>query len=267
MVLSVHSPSQVLQRFFATPLQHIESYSVGGGSRWPIDVSPVYRVFQGDPDSHRVGWDGWCGHLIRDLSSMGGSKRENVSICLESERIKKAVSDYVRINIPKFHANPDLLYDILAYELMYICYCDRSHRMFHEWLAKKHGTIQRANEKWETKYQSFREVAPPPVKNSKPPPDTNRAPWYDWARFNQDRFTDYLLWVRNEARKVDPTVPLVAGGSSSMVAGRTGTTGIDEARIINEVDDLIIHEGADPQWRWTFSFRSPKGECRSPIPR
>ena len=107
MVLSVHSPSQVLQRFFATPLQHIESYSVGGGSRWPIDASPVYRVFQGDPDSHRVGWDGWCGHLIRDLSSMGGSKRENVSICLESERIKKAVSDYVRINIPKFHANPD----------------------------------------------------------------------------------------------------------------------------------------------------------------
>src|SRR3989442_1792138 len=72
---------------------------------------------------------------------------------------------------------------------------------------------------------------------------TNRALWYDWARFNQDRFTDYLLWVRGEIRKIDATVPLAAGGSSSMLAGRTGTTGIDEERIVNEVDDVIIHEG------------------------
>lgn len=243
MVLSLHSPSQVLQRFFATPLQHIESYSVGGGSRWSIDTSPVYQAFQEDIATHRVGWDGWCGHLVRDLSSMGGTKRENVSICLESDRIKKAVSEYIKINIPKFHENPNLLYDILAYELMYICYCDRSHRMFHEWLAKRHGTIAKANQVWETSYREFREVAPPPVENSRPLPHTNRALWYDWARFNQDRFTGYLIWVRNEVRKIDPTVPLAAGGSSSMTAGRTGTTGIDEERIVNEVDDLIIHEG------------------------
>ena len=69
------------------------------------------------------------------------------------------------------------------------------------------------------------------------------ALWYDWARFNQDRFTDYLLWVRGEIRKIDAAMPLAAGGSSSMLAGRTGTTGIDEERIVNEVDDVIIHEG------------------------
>ena len=28
-----------------------------------------------------------------------------------------------------------------------------------------------------------------------------------------------------------------------MLAGRTGTTGIDEERIVNEVDDVIVHEG------------------------
>ena len=46
MVVSLHSPSQLLQRFFASPLQHIESYSVGGGSRWTIDESPVYEAFK-----------------------------------------------------------------------------------------------------------------------------------------------------------------------------------------------------------------------------
>ncbi|MGE5646538.1 MAG: beta-galactosidase [Acidobacteriota bacterium] len=243
MILSLHSPSEALQRFFATPLQHIESYSVGGGSRWTIERSPVYAAFQEDPDTHRVGWDGWCGHLIRDLYSMGGTKKENVVICLESPRIRKAVAEYIRLNTPKFHANPQLLYDIMAYELMYICYCERSQQSFREWLANKHGTVARANECWGTSYEDFAQVAAPPVKDSRPLAGTNRGLWYDWARFNQDRFTDYLLWVRGEIRKIDAFVPLAAGGSSSMLAGRTGTTGIDEERIVNEVDDVIIHEG------------------------
>jgi len=33
MVVSLHSPSQMPQRFFGTPYQLIESYTVGGGSR------------------------------------------------------------------------------------------------------------------------------------------------------------------------------------------------------------------------------------------
>ncbi len=243
MVLSLHSRSLSLERFFATPLQHIESYTVGGGSRWSIEQSPVFKAFQEDPDTHRVGWDGWCGHLIRDLDSMGGTKKDNLVICLESPRIHEAVAEYIRGNIPKFHHNPQLLYDIMAYELMYICYCERSQRAFREWVGTKHGTIAAANQCWGTSYTNFREVIAPPVKNSRPLAGTNRGLWYDWARFNQDRFTDYLLWVRNEIRKIDPSVPLAAGGSSSMLAGRTGTTGIDEERIVNEVDDVIIHEG------------------------
>ena len=130
MVISLHSPSVALQRFFATPLQHIESYSVGGGSRWTIEDSPVYEAFKNHPDAHRVGWDGWCGHLVKDLDSMGGTKKENVVICLESRYIRKALEEYIRKEIPKLRANPNLLYNILAYELTYICYCDQSRRMF-----------------------------------------------------------------------------------------------------------------------------------------
>jgi beta-galactosidase GanA len=242
-IISIHSPSRVLERFFATPLQHIESYTVGGASRWNLEESPVYQAFLDNPDAKRVGWDGWCGHLIRDLDSMGGSKKDNVVICLENGAIRKAISEYIRINIPKLKENPELLYNIMAYELMYICYCDESRRMFHRWLEAKHGIVAQMNAAWGTSYKSFEEVTPPPVQNSRPLPGTNRALWYDWARFNQDRFTDHLLWVKSEIRKYDSTTPLAAGGSSSMLAGRTGTTGIDEERIVNEVDDVIIHEG------------------------
>lgn len=244
MILSAHSPSKALQRFFATPLQHIESYTVGGGSRWTIDESPVYEAFQTNPDAKRVGWDGWCGHLIRDLDSMGGTKKENVVICLESPAIRKAIAEYIRLNVPKFHQNPELLYDIMAYELSYMCYCERSQAMFREWLAKRHGGITEANRKWGTSFASFGDVNAPPVEHSRPLPGTNRALWYDWARFNMDRFTDHLLWVRGEIRRVSPdSVPLAAGGSSYMLSGSASTSGIDEERIVNEVDDLIIHEG------------------------
>jgi len=243
IVISLHSPSRLLQRFFASPLQHIESYSVGGGSRWTIEQSPVYAAFKQDPDTHRVGWDGWCGHLIRDLDSMGTSKPENTVICLESPRIRKAIEEYIRINIPRMHDNPELLYDILAYELMYMCYCDRSQQAFRAWLAVKHGTIAEANRKWGAAYRQFGDVTAPPVKNARPLPGTNRGLWYDWAGFNQDRFTDHLIWVKSLVRKIDPSVPLAAGGSFSVLSGISGTTGIDEERIVNEVDDLVIHEG------------------------
>jgi len=55
-----------LMDYFA-PFDHrLESYTVGGGSRYNIENSPVYEAFHKYPGTHRVGWDGWCGHLIKD---------------------------------------------------------------------------------------------------------------------------------------------------------------------------------------------------------
>jgi len=57
-ITSVHGPSRGLLKFFATPMQHIESYSVGGGSRWTVRACPIYEAVKTFPDTHRVGWDG-----------------------------------------------------------------------------------------------------------------------------------------------------------------------------------------------------------------
>ncbi len=242
-IISLHGPSLALQRFFATPEQHIESYSVGGGSRWTVDTSPVYEVFQKYPDSHRVGWDGWCGHLIRDLDSMGG-KKENTVICLESPQIRAAVERYIEREAQQWLKNPNLLYNIMAYELQYICYCERSQQMFRAWLEKKHQNLEHLNYAWGANYKSFENIVAPPTKNARPLPGTNRAQWYDWACFNQDRFSDYLVWVKSVIRRYDQVTPLAAGGSFSMLYGGNGTSGIDEEQIINRVDDVIIHEGS-----------------------
>ncbi len=242
MLLAMHSMrDKPLLDYFA-PYNHVhESYTVGGGSRGDIESSPVYEAFHKHEGTHRVGWDGWCGHLIKDRWSMGGRK-ETVVICLESPHIREAVKEYMKLRYERWKKMPDLMYNIMAYELMYICYCDKSQQMFRDWLKAKHGSLERVNEIWGTSYGSFKELTAPATKNAAPLPDVNRAAWYDWACFNSRRFTDYLKWCKEEIRKLDPDVPLCAGGTSSMLSSANSTTGIDEEMIINEVDDVVLNE-------------------------
>jgi len=230
-----------LMDYFAPFNHRIESYTVGGGSRYNIDASPVYDAFHKYPDTRRVGWDGWCGHLIKDRWSMGG-KKEDVVICLESPHIQEAIKKYMKMHSREWTDNPNLLYNIMAYELQYICYCERSQDMFRNWLRSEYTGITQLNRTWNTRYNSFEEIRAPETHNAKPADDVNRAAWYDWSSFNTRRFTDYMKWIKTEMRKFDPITPICAGGTSSMLNSSNSVTGIDEEMIINELDDVILNE-------------------------
>ena len=230
-----------LMDYFAPFNHRLESYTVGGGSRYDIETSPVYEAFHKYPGTHRVGWDGWCGHLIKDRWSMGGRK-ETVVLCLESPHIRQAVLEDMKRRYDQWKNNPNLLYNIMAYELMYICYCEKSQQMFRQWVQNKYGSIDKLNRTWRTTYGSFSQITAPETRNAAPVPEVNRAAWYDWAQFNTRRFTDYLKWNKAEIRKLDPEIPICAGGTSSMLSSANSTTGIDEELIINEVDDVILNE-------------------------
>ena len=230
-----------LMDYFAPFNHRLESYTVGGGSRYTIESSPVYKAFKNDPGTHRVGWDGWCGHLIKDRWSMGG-KKEDVVICLESSHIRQAVKEYMKLHYREWTDNPNLLYNIMAYELQYVCFCDKSQEMFRDWLKSNYADVGSLNKIWQTTYRSFNEIQAPETKNARPVDATNRAEWYDWACFNNQRFTDYMKWIKDEMRKLDPETPICAGGTSSMLNSSNSVTGIDEEKIINEVDDVILNE-------------------------
>jgi len=233
-----------LTDYFA-PFDHrLESYTVGGGSRYTIESSPVYEAFHKYPGTHRVGWDGWCGHLIKDRWAMGG-KKEDMVICLESRHIQSAVLEYMKLHYREWIDNPNLLYNIMAYELQYMCFCEKSQQMFRNWLKSKYTDIQTLNKTWQTTYRTFNEILAPETRNARPVDGTNRAAWYDWSCFNIFRFTDYMKWIKTEMRKFDPVTPICAGGTSSMLSSSNSVTGIDEEMIINEVDDVILNESGD----------------------
>ena len=237
-----------LCRFFAPADHRVESYAVGGGSRYDIEWSPVYRAFHRNADAKRAGFRGWCGHLVKDQWAMGGRK-ENVVVCLESEAVRRAVSQYNREHAHEWLRRPNLLYNILAYELMYVCYCEASVGMFRRWLEDKYGDIAALNRVWGTALAAFGRVVPPEAPDGVPPPGTSRGLWFDWTAWNTRRFTDILVWAKEDVRRLDDRagrkVPLCAGGTSSMLSPNNGNTGIDEELIIAEVDDVILHEGGD----------------------
>ncbi|MHA6485006.1 beta-galactosidase [Paenibacillus sp. strain BS8-2] len=233
-----------LLRFFSPEQHKREIYAVGGGSRYDIEWSPVYEAYHRYPGTERVGWQGWCGHLIKDQWAMGGRK-ENVVICLENERILESIGRYNQIHADEWRHNDELMYVILGYELSYMCYCEKSLRRFREWLAERHGTVEALNGRWGTDYRSFEEAEPPRTDVFGPAPDANRAAWFDWADWNTRRFSDHLRWARDDVRKLHPNIPICAGGTHSMMSASNGTTGIDEEMIVNEVDDVILHEGGD----------------------
>ncbi len=230
-----------LMDYFAPFNHRTESYTVGGGSRYDIESSPVYEAFHKYDNTHRIGWDGWCGHLIKDRWAMGG-KKEDVVICLESPDIRKAVLEYMKLHQKEWANDPKLLYNIMAYELQYICYCERSQKMFHDWLKSKYSNISALNQIWNTQYKSFAVIEAPATYAGRPVDDINRAAWYDWSNFNTRRFTDYMKWIKTEMRKYDNVTPICAGGTSSMLHSSNSITGIDEEMIINEVDDVILNE-------------------------
>jgi hypothetical protein len=247
-----------LAEYFAPNDHLMESFTAGGGSRYDIESSPVYKAFHTYPDAKRVGWDGWCGHLIKDRWAMGG-KKENVVICLESPHIREAIREYMKLHYKQWKANPNLIYNIMGYELQYICYCNKSQQMFRDWLKDGYGSIGVVNQNWKTSFKSFAEITAPPTSNSRPVDNVNRAAWFDWATFNTRRFTNYLGWVKSEMQKLDTSVKICAGGTFSMLNSSNSISGIDEEMIINEVDDVILNEsGSSPIFADLLSSLSEK---------
>jgi hypothetical protein len=232
-----------LLRFFAPDDHRIESYSVGGCSRYDTEWSPVYRTFHQNEDAKRVGWRGWCGHLIKDQWAMGGRK-ENVVICMENDAIREAVRQYNQEHVHEWRHNPNMLYNIVQYELMYMCYCKKSVAMYHTWLREKYGDVNALSEAWGESHQAFEDIVPPAAPDGMPEPGTNHGAWHDWTFWNTRRFTDILKWARDSIRELDPKIAICAGGTSSMMSSANGTSGIDEELIINELDDVILHEGS-----------------------
>ncbi|MCD6405670.1 MAG: beta-galactosidase trimerization domain-containing protein [Planctomycetes bacterium] len=227
---------------YFTPIDYFaHTHSFAGASRYDAERTPLYKAFHKYADTHRV-WnddEGWCGHIVRDVSSLGGGK-EPLVVCLESPHTKDAIRKYILDNAAAWKDNPHVHANILGGELSYICYCRRTLDMFRAWLKEKHGRIEHLNDIWGTGFKSFGDIVVMP--NAKQAAD-NRARWFDWQAFNCRRFVDHAAWAKSVIREVDTRVGVSVGAVAYSFKSGFGRSGVDEENLIRRVDDVILNEG------------------------
>jgi hypothetical protein len=161
---------------------------------------------------------------------MGGGNEE-VVICLESPYMKHAMAEAIKAKTPRPGELQNMLVHVMEGELSYCCYCEYTQEMFRQWLIERHGSIEQINAVWGTDYKSISEVRTPRHENW----DGNRARWYDFADFNQQRFTKHHVWAKSQVRQVDPVTPVTVGGIYYAFSARQGLLGVDNEAWVDEM--------------------------------
>ena len=234
-----HSEGPLCEYF--TPINYfVHSHAFAGASRFDVEGAPLYKAFQEYDETHRV-WnddEGWCGHVVRDKSSLGGGG-EPVVICIESPRTRDAIEEYVRRHADAWKDKPEVLLNIMGGELSYICYCPYTLAMFRGWLDVRHGSIEELNSVWGTAYTSFDDITVMPNADQA---SENRARWYDWQEFNCRRFVQHALWAKSVIRDIDPDMRVAAGAVSYSFKPQLGRSGVDEESLVRIVDDIVMNE-------------------------
>ncbi len=210
-----------------------------GASRYNFKNTPIWEAYQKYPETHRVYDNGWCGHIIRDKWSLGGS--DICVISLDSPKMQEAIAKSIETYAQKINQRRTApLYLNMGFEYSYVNYEKYSLDKFRTWLKNKYISIGKLNAAWKTELESFANVDLPPHSPGKHA--TNPAKYYDWGDFNLWRFTDYMVWAKQQMRRHIPEIPTTTGGGNPFGA-TFWKQGIDEEFLANAgVCDIWLSE-------------------------
>jgi hypothetical protein len=113
--------------------------------------------------------------------------------------------------------------------------CPRTVEKFHSSLREQYGTLDNLNAAWKSNFTSFSEIKIPEKK------ETNRAQWYDWWIFHDKTCTDFLVWMMENARLIDPDKTRMFNTKQNQEFGRLDygfRQGIDQERLFLN-DDIL----------------------------
>ncbi len=226
--------------------------SAVGASRYNYQDTPIWKVYQDDPKSHRVYDGGWCGHIIKDRWSDGGQggKTECI-ISLDYPPMREAVRKSIVAECAQYKRNAGRARILtMDWEFTYMNYDDATKVLWQKWLKDRHATVQKLNEVWKTDFKSFDDVTLPPVQHLR---EHNPAKYYDYGEFNCRRFTDYLLWAKKVIAAECPGYPMCVGGGQPFGTDFWREAIDEEYLMVEGVDDVWLSETGSRSWG-TASF-------------
>ncbi len=186
-----------------------------------VDVRPVHddllKVL-GDAAAHNVAVNlhtaphyvpQWAFGRNPKLSQCGS---HFIPFCIEAPDLRAIHERYLRTLMPLIAEHPALHSICLSNEPQYVGKCDYSRKKFHLWIEEKHGSIESANALYGSNFTSFAEV---PI-----PDDPSNYPlFFDWCRFNQDRFVAWHAFMRDIIHEYASDLPVFVKVMSSILDG------------------------------------------------
>ena len=186
-----------------------------------VDVRPIHNDLLkvlGDAAAHNVAVNlhtaphylpQWAFERNPKLSECG---LHFIPFCIEAPDSRAIHERYLRTLMPLIADHSALHSVCLSNEPQYVGKCDYSRKKFHVWIEEKHGSIESANSLYGANFASFADV---PI-----PEDPSNYPlFFDWCRFNQDRFVAWHAFMRDIVHEYDPDLPVLVKVMSSILDG------------------------------------------------
>ncbi|MBI5090971.1 MAG: beta-galactosidase [Candidatus Hydrogenedentes bacterium] len=123
--------------------------------------------------------------------------------CIDAPEARAIIEKYLRALMPLIKDHPALHSTCLSNEPQYTAKCEYTRIGFHRWLAARHGTIANLNAAYGSNYASFDTIPLPENASTYPL-------YFDFCRYNQDRFRDFHAFERDIIHEYAPKLPVHA---------------------------------------------------------
>lgn len=116
-----------------------------------------------------------------------------------------------------------------------------------KWLKTKHKNIATLNKLWGTNYRSFEAIDAPKIMTNK---QQGTPLYFDYMAFNQDRVTEWFLFLRNEIQKHDPAAKTHIKVMPNLWTEGKRDSGIDMEAITRNTEIIGNDVSSCGKWMW-----------------
>jgi len=163
---------------------------------------------------------GWAKEKWPHLNNCRGGF---LGFCIDAPESRAVIEKFLRLAIPPLKGHPALHSFCLTNEPIYTdsAHCEFTRRKWRDYLRRVHGTVGTMNRRWGTDYTTFAQV---PIPGNQ---DYDAPPFYDWCRFNQERFAGWHRWMADVIHELWPEVPVHAKVMARMFSRNAVADGTD----------------------------------------